>query len=96
LQAAQATHAAFQLALTHPDEVRRWHDESNCVVLLCVPDEDALLDELDVIAEAGAPYAVVVEPDIGDEHTAVAIAPSGFSRRFANLPLMGKELPMGV
>lgn len=58
--------------------------------MLTVPNEDALLDELDVICVADVPYVAVTEPDIGDEHTAVAVAPSAFGRRFAKLPLMGK------
>jgi hypothetical protein len=70
--------------------VRLWHEGSNSLVLLTVPNEDALLDELDVISRADVPYTVVTEPDIGNEHTAVAVAPSGFGRRFSNLPLMGK------
>lgn len=60
------------------------------MVLLTVPNEDALLDELDVICRADVPYTAVTEPDIGNEHTAVAVAPSAFGRRFSNLPLMGK------
>lgn len=71
--------------------MRLWHEGSNCLVLLTVPNEDALLDELDVICLADVPYTAVTEPDIGNEHTAVAVAPSGFGRqRFSTLPLMGK------
>lgn len=91
LQAAQVAHAAFQLSLSHPELVRQWHDDgSNSVVVLTVPNEDDLLDEMDHLVEAGVAYAYMVEPDIGDQHTAVAVGPSAHGRRFANRPLMGK------
>jgi hypothetical protein len=94
LQAAQAAHAAFQLSLTHLDAVRRWHERSNCLVLLTVPNEGVLLDELARLADMGVTHTPVFEPDIGDEHTAIAVAPSAYCKRFADLPLLGRGSPM--
>jgi hypothetical protein len=62
------------------------------VVLLCVPDEDALLAELGDLVDAGVPHAAVREPDLDNEYTAVAVAPTHYGRRFASLPLMGRAM----
>lgn len=62
------------------------------MVLLCVPDEDVLLEELGALADAGVPHAAVQEPDLDNEYTAVAVAPTRYGRRFANLPLMGRTV----
>lgn len=94
LQAAQAAHAAFQFALEHPEVTRRWHQGSNCLVLLSVPDETSLVSFAETLAAAGVPCSLVVEPDIGDEHTALAVAPTGIGNAFAHLPLHGREVAM--
>lgn len=57
-------------------------------MLLSVPDEDALLDQLDRICYAGLVYSSWCEPDWDNAHTAVAVAPSEEARLlFAQLPL---------
>lgn len=61
-------------------------------MVLTVPNEDLLLDLLDGVVEIGVPYTAVTEPDLNDEHTAVAVAPSSFGRHLAHLPLMGREV----
>lgn len=47
---------------------------------------------MDHLVETGVAFSYVVEPDIGDQHTAVAVGPSPHGRRFANRPLMGKGI----
>lgn len=71
--------------------MRAWHTGSNCLVLLDVPDERTLLDHCDRATAAGVPCSTMVEPDIGDEHTAVAVAPSDLPF-FAELTLTGREV----
>jgi hypothetical protein len=57
-------------------------------VLLQVPDEEALL-RLNESAN-GTPRSLFREPDVDDEATALAIAPSG-RRLISNLPLLLKS-----
>jgi len=75
-----------------------WYHGSNYLILLSVPDEEALLYYADLAHFEGVPYSVVVEPDLeGDPdgwHTAVAIAPSSLGARMSHLPLMGKEVAL--
>lgn len=92
LQAAQCVHAAFALAREHPDEVEHWWNGSSTLVLLTTADEAALLDW--ALRLRDVPAVLVREPDIGDQVTAIAVAPSMAGVLFANLPLVGKELAM--
>lgn len=92
LQAAQTAHAAFQFAIEHPDVTAKWHDESSYLIVLGVPDEDTLLDYADLAHFEGVPYTMMVEPDLGNQHTSLAVAPSHLWQKFSALPLLGKEL----
>jgi hypothetical protein len=92
LQAAQAAHACFDFSVAHPEHVALWHENSNYLILLSVPDEETLLAYAHEVAEAGIAHTLVREPDIGDEATALAVAPSHFCARFSSLPLHGKEV----
>lgn len=60
-------------------------------MLLSVSDEAELLRWRD--AAGGLPCSLVIEPDIGDEATALAVAPPGLAG-FSSLPLLGKEPAM--
>lgn len=76
--------------MEHPEIVKGWYP-SNLVVLE-VPNEETLLDLADCAHYAGLRYSMVVEPDYGNEHTAIAIEPSdATSKLCASLPLMLKE-----
>lgn len=76
LQAAQVAHAAFTFAYEHRPLAAQWQQESNFLIVLSVADEDEL-KELGEIAESNnLPVSWFTEPDIGDQLTAIAIAPS--------------------
>lgn len=93
LQAAQAVHAAFAFYHEHPSVVKPWLIQSNFLVIVAVPDEDALLDLITEASKRGIVRTAVREPDCDNEATAVALAPCDESRRLcANLPLALKEL----
>lgn len=92
LQAAQAAHAVSQFALDHPDIARQWHRDSNCLVLLSVRSEQELLEYAHMVECEGVAHSLVVEPDIGNEHTALAVAPSPLAPLFSSLPLLGKQV----
>lgn len=85
-QAVQACHALREFVEQHPFIDRKWFDESNTLVLLEVPDEKTLV-RLGIKAQrAGVPFTEFREPDIGNELTAIAVAPSG-RRLCRRLPL---------
>jgi len=74
-QATQATHAAIRLCLEHSgyQPLRRWHENNHNLVLLSVPDEDALnelQDALDGILRL--PVEAFHEPDFNNTKTAIA------------------------
>ena len=95
LQGAQAAHAAFHFSVDHPDLTARWVRDSNYLILLAVPDEQALLRLTRRVEAAGVTFSLVREPDMADEATAVAVAPSRSARVFANLPLFGRDFADG-
>lgn len=86
LQAAQLGHAFVAYVLARPGETARWHTESNNLVCLSVPNEEALCDLAAKFAEAGAPMVCFHEPDLGDALTAVAVG-SEAQRILSCLPL---------
>lgn len=76
LQAAQVAHAAFQFAYEHRPLAAQWLQESNFLIILSVETEEEL-EKLGIEAEQrNLPVTWFREPDIGDELTAIAIAPS--------------------
>lgn len=88
LQAAQAVHAAVQFAAAFPDAARKWHRDSNFLVVVSVPDEDGLTDLADRAVAAQIPLQAVREPDLGGTYTAVALMPGDSARRLCSaLPL---------
>jgi peptidyl-tRNA hydrolase len=89
LQMAQAVHAAFQFYDEWPCRVRNWLRRSNFLVVVSVPDEESLLALASEAALGeGLEVTRVVEPDLGDEHTAIAIQPGEQAQRLcASFPL---------
>jgi len=79
LRAAQACHAQRQFAAEHPEDDRVWFTNSNTIVLLEVPDIEALVDLTFALDRRDIKYARFIEPDLGHELTAIAVAPEGRS-----------------
>lgn len=92
LQAAQATHAAFQFSHEHPSLVQPWFRESQYLIIVTVPDEIALIGRASHARAEGIAVSTWHEPDLGGAATAVAMQPGEVARRLcANLPLLGRE-----
>lgn len=92
---AQAVHVAFAFARQHAETVAPWMDTSNYLIIVCVPDEAALLALAGEAARRGIGYTAVREPDLDDTVTAVALAPGLAARRLcASLPLALREAAM--
>jgi len=87
LQLAQAVHAAVKYALSHED-ARRWHEESNNVAVLQVPDEAALkaLTHQVLTRDPSCLAVVFEEPDLDHQWTAAAFG-GGAKKLLGSLPL---------
>lgn len=95
LQAAQATHAAFQFSAAHSDLTDQWLAHSNFLVVCSVPGETALAELAAQAFKRGIPRIIVREPDVDNAITAIALAPGIASRKLcAALPLALKEHAM--
>ena len=91
LAAAQAAHAAFEFSAQHPDLVRPWLAQSKYLVLVTVPDEDALIGLASRALQRGIRLTSWHEPDMANALTAIALEPGPEARRCtANLPLLGR------
>ena len=88
-QLAQSAHAAFEFSVKYPDIVKTWNDASNNLVCLSTPSEIDLLALSECLLHVGITQMIrVVEPDLDDELTAIAIAPHPeVHRLLSNLPL---------
>lgn len=85
---AQAIHAAVELALAAPDRMSKTPN----VVVLQVPDEDALMGWWMTVRRSEAPRQIFFEPDLGGAATALATFSTG--EEFSSLPLAGREVTM--
>lgn len=74
-QAVQAAHAAREFQREHPVEERLWHEGSNTLAFLAVPDEEHLLHLLEKAQQKGISAAEFREPDRQNELTAIALGP---------------------
>lgn len=87
LQAAQACHALREFGQEHPELDAQWFSTSKTLVLLGVPDEQALELLSARAKERLVPLAKNHEPDLGGSLTAVALAPEARSL-VRTLPLL--------
>lgn len=83
-----STHAGIAFAVEHPELASAWEQASNSLVVLSVPDEDDLLCWADWVYYHHIPYSLFREPDIGNEHVALALMPDQHEAyRLRKLPL---------
>lgn len=95
-KAVQCAHAAFTFAATFPELTSKWLKDSSYLVLVEVPDEDALdaLRDQAIGYDSGfrVAHVSVYEPDLNDELTAIALEPSEVARKLcSSLPLILKS-----
>lgn len=90
--AAQAAHASFAFSRKWPDLTRDWLIRSQYLIIVTVPDEEALIRLASTALETGIKIATFHEPDMGNQTTAVALEPGEAARRLCGaLPLLGRE-----
>lgn len=92
---AQACHAMRQWTAEHPEEDRRWFEESNTLVLLEAANESDLTALVGRARDAGVSCVEFREPDMEDRLTAIAIGPLG-SVFVAQLPLALRDRKGGL
>ena len=80
-QSVQAGHAVAQFMLDHPG---KWQNEY--LIYLHIKDLEALMKWEWKIQERDLSYSIFIEPDIGNQPTAIAVKDDG--RVFAKLRLM--------
>lgn len=84
----QAGHAAIDFQHQHPEIAQKWNTRSNYLVYLTVNNEEELLSLIAKAEKKEIPYTFR-EPDISNEITAVALAPSDDSRKLtSSFPLL--------
>lgn len=87
-QAVQSMHALRQFTAEHPEIDRLWFDQSNYLGLLSVANETELYQLMEQAQMQGIEFSIFREPDIGDQITAIAIAPGAKSKKLCSkLPL---------
>lgn len=91
-QAAQSTHAAINFIFEYPDRAGPWFKYSNTLVELEAKDERHLEQLIEKCHKRGLKHTVFIEPDIGNQITAICIEPSEQTQKVvANLPLLFKN-----
>jgi hypothetical protein len=81
-----------EFAVAHPDITRSWRLDSNFLVVVAVPNEAQLFMLESVALTFGIKHTLVIEPDYGDQATAIALEPVPMSRKLcAQFPLALKE-----
>ena len=91
-QLAQVAHVMSSFAIEHSDVHADWQTNSNYLVILSVEDEVSLSSILEKARELGIKASSFIEPDLGDQLTAIALEPSEETYRItSSLPLALKE-----
>ena len=91
-QGVQSIHAGIQFVMEHPEFSKVWYKESNYLGWLSVADEATLIQLIEQAIIHGIPFSVFREPDIGDQITAIALAPGPKSKKLCGkLKLALKE-----
>lgn len=88
----QTIHAAMEFAAKYPEEHKRWHDNSNYVIVLAVKDERALFNLNKELKGKGFRTCEFIEPDVGYEMTSLAIVPEdGVKEALTGISLAGRH-----
>jgi peptidyl-tRNA hydrolase len=85
LQLAQACHAVAAFSQQHPESFSLWVREVKNIAVLAIPNLQALLDLYELAARKGIARAIFIEPDLGDEATAIALG-EGAHKICSHLP----------
>lgn len=88
----QAIHAAIEFQHQHTEYAECWHKQSNYLGFLSVNNEEDLQKLIEKATENDIKFSVFREPDIGNQITAIALAPGQKSKKLcSSLRLALKE-----
>ena len=91
-QAIQSAHALAEFSFEHPFLNKEWYEHSKALTLLSVKDENQLIYLIKQLTEKNIPLSIFIEPDINNQVTAIAIAPSAEAKKIcSSIPLALKE-----
>ena len=91
-QAVQAAHAAIEFQYEHPEIAQEWNTNSKYLVFLSTENEDSLKEFIEKAKQREIKHSIFVEPDMGDQITAVALEPTQMAQKLcSSLPLALKE-----
>jgi hypothetical protein len=77
-------HALRQFTAEHPEVDKLWFDNSNYLGLLSVEDERALYKLMEEAQQYDIKFSIFREPDIGNQMTAIALAPGPKSKKLCS------------
>lgn len=82
----------MEFSIEHPSIYKEWHTFSKAITLLAVKNEDELKYLIKSLSESNIPLSIFIEPDINNQVTAIAIAPSAEAKKIcSSIPLALKE-----
>lgn len=88
----QCIHAVTEFYQEHPALHQNWQKFSKAITLLAVKNEDELKILIKQLTEKSIPLSIFIEPDINNQVTAIAIAPSLEAKKLcSSIPLALKE-----
>lgn len=91
-QIAQSAHAVADFARFQPDLFTKWHHLSGYIVALHADNEEALTSLADKANLKGLSFVLFREPDLNNQATSIAFAPSEECKRFlSTLKLAGRN-----
>ena len=92
-QAIQSAHAAIEFQHEHPEIAKEWNTNSKYLIFLSVENEKELQFYLEKIKYHNLKYSIFIEPDIGNQLTAIAVEPGELTQKLTSrLPLALKNL----
>lgn len=94
VQAVQGQHALAEFMITFPGTAKEWHENSNYLGFLSIPNEASLIELADRAVRKDLRVAWFREPDLDNQVTAIAIEPGSKSKKLCSrlkLALSHKE-----
>jgi pentose-5-phosphate-3-epimerase len=84
----QSAHAAIEFQHEYPEIAKEWNTNSKYLIFLSVENEEKLQRLLYKIQFNDLKHSIFLEPDIGNQMTAICIEPGERSEKLvSNLPL---------
>ncbi len=91
-QATQSIHALSEFSNEHFSIYQDWCNFSKAITLLAVKNEDELKYLISKLSQKEIPFSVFIEPDVNNQVTAIAVAPSLEAKKLcSSIPLALKE-----